>query len=283
MGIYERLINAISQFGVSLLGYLRKGEIGAAAKHVDARFLAALGLGILSGLVSMSLLINRLMAHPFSRSLTFAAFFGMIIACGVLVALRIRPASNLHLVQLIALGVFGALASGALTFLNSSTGEPPSLIFLFFCGALAICAMILPGISGAMILLLLGVYSHLTEIPHAILHGEQVGLSIANVAVFFAGCVVGLASFSRLLKWLLKHAHESTMAVLCGFMFGALPKLWPFQTDATPDVEKFKHKVFELNLQPELNFQFACVVAAAFLSLVFIFAVQLLNKPAKSQ
>lgn len=278
LGIYERLVNALSRFGLEFLGLLKRGKLSAAGRHVDARFLAALGTGIVGGLIVMSLLINRLMAFDFSRSLTFAAFFGMIIACGILVAMRIRPASATHFAALAALGIVGAAISAGLTLLNSTAGAAPSLWYLFFCGAIAICAMILPGISGAMMLLLLGVYSHLTDIPHAILHGEQVGLSLATVAVFLAGCVVGLTLFSRVLKWLLKHAHESTLAVLCGFMFGALPKLWPFQIDTTPEIEKFKHKVFVLDLQPAIDFRFACVVAVGVVAIAVIFAVQWLGK-----
>ena len=107
----------------------------------------------------------------------------------------------------------------------------PHLAFVFFCGAVAICAMILPGISGAMILLMLGVYIHLTEIPGNLLRGQDVVDGVVTVVVFATGCAIGLVTFSKVLHWLLERHHAVTMAVLCGFMFGSLRKLWPFQRD----------------------------------------------------
>lgn len=272
LGIYERLVTAISRFDLTLLSELRRGRFIAAGRHVDLRFLAALGCGVFSGLLVMLMVVNRLMNADFSRSLTFAAFSGMIIACGILVALRIKPKNAAHLATLIGLGIIGVAISAALCLLNSGAVEP-SLFYLFCCGAIAICAMILPGISGAMVLMLLGAYRHLADIPEGILAGENVGYSIVTVLVFGAGCVTGLAAFSRILKWLLKHAHESTMALLCGFMFGALIKLWPFQQDLTPEIEKFREKSFALVGNPPIDLKFGLVILVVALAMAGVFAI----------
>ena len=127
---------------------------------------------------------------------------------------------------------------------SAESAAEPSLPFLFACGATAICAMILPGISGAMVLLLCGVYAYLADIPHLLLHGEDIGKCLTTIAVFGAGCAIGLLSFARVLRWLLENQRSTTLALLAGVMVGALPQIWPFQVDLTPQIEKVKYKQF---------------------------------------
>jgi putative membrane protein len=133
--------------------------------------------------------------------------------------------------------------------------------------------MILPGISGAMILLVLGVYEHLTEIPRNFLAGKDIVDGLVTIAVFGTGCVISLVLFSKLLRWLLSRHHATTMSLLCGFMFGALRKLWPFQTDLNPEIEKFKEKAFAVFLPEQLDSQVLAVCVAAVLAAGFVFAV----------
>lgn len=247
LGIYERLVTAISHFDLELLGHLRKGDLVSAAKHVDLRFLLALGIGIGCGFLSMSIVMNRLLTNDVSRSLTLATFFGLIVGSAIIVGMMIRPEDGRKLVVCVVLGIAAAGGAFWLTTLTSVAHEP-SYAYVFLCGCIAICAMILPGISGAMILLLMGIYIHLTEIPRNLLHGEHVAQGITTSIVFVAGAAISLVLFSKLLRWLLQHHHELTMSVLCGFMVGALPKLWPFQADLTPEMHEFKHKQFEMVL-----------------------------------
>ena len=140
------------------------------------------------------------------------------------------------------------LLSAGLAFWITGLGHAsaePTLLYVFVCGVIAICAMILPGVSGAYLLLVLGLYPHLTGILERLRGGELTIADAATVFVFAAGCAVGITSFSKALRWLLAHRRNTTLAVLCGFMIGALQNIWPFQTDLTPQVLNLKHKHFE--------------------------------------
>jgi len=281
VGIYERLIAAISHFDLRLFKHLKHREFRKAAEHIDLRFLCSLGLGIGLGILAMVLVVGQLLMDDRTRPFTMAAFFGMILASGLLVARLIRPSDPAQRVKAVLLGVAGAAFAFGLTLLQSSSVEP-SLPYLFLCGAIGICAMILPGVSGAMMLLLLGVYTYLTHIPKMLIHGEEVSHCVVVIAVFGAGCATGLLSFSKLLRWLLKHRHGATMAALCGFMFGALPQLWPFQIDRTPGVEKLKEKDFDPYL-PGVNelmtLDTLAILATVLVSLVAVFLVERFSRP----
>ncbi len=244
LGIYERLVTSISHFDWLLLKLIRRRSWQRAVRYTNLPFLIPLGLGILIGFVIMTTLMNGLLSDAWTRSLTLAMFFGLIFASGIVVALMIDLTTRRDRIRSLILGILGGLFALWVAGLTGSNSTHPNLIYLFFCGAIAICAMILPGISGAMILLVLGVYMHLTEIPRNMLHGQDIGLGAVQVGVFACGCAVGLITFSKLLRWLLARYHGPTIAVLCGFMFGSLRKLWPFQEDLTPWIEKVKYKSF---------------------------------------
>jgi putative membrane protein len=178
-----------------------------------------------------------------TRSITLAAFSGMIVMSAVLLARNIRGWNGPSVCTAI-IGTLVALAM-ALADTPESASVEPSLGFIFVCGCIAICAMILPGISGAMILVLLGVYLHLSEIPHLLMEGQDIGHCLVTIAVFGTGCVVSVILFSKFLKWLLSRHNEATMAAMFGFMLGALPKIWPFQHDVRPEIVEFKLKQFQ--------------------------------------
>lgn len=240
LGVYQRLLNALSRFDKVLVGHVLKGEFRAAWHHVDAGFLGALGFGIAIGVKGLAGLMTYLLVEQ--TTLTFAAFFGLILASGLLVAKMARPGTPARAAWCVAIGI---MAAAFAVWLMSQGRIVPSdsLAYTFGCGAIAICAMILPGISGAYLLLILGKYEQVSEIIH-----RAPSLSLADfttLGVFVAGCLFGLLSFSRLLKWLLARYWSSTMAVLAGFMIGSLYRVWPFQVDTTPEVEEFKLKVFE--------------------------------------
>lgn len=252
LGIYERLVTAISHLDFTMLDHVRHRRLRKAVEHSDLQFLITLAVGVASGFLVMTMLMSRLLGSPDSRSMTFAAFFGLILGSAIMVSQMIRTTSRKQTVTCIVLGIVGAGFAFWLTTLNSSSQEP-SYGYIFLCASVAICAMILPGISGAMILLILGVYEHLAAIPHKLLHGEEVSQGIITIAVFMTGAGLSLILFSRLLRWLLSRFHSATMAVLCGFMVGALPKIWPFQRDVTPDQLDFKLKQFELMWPESFN------------------------------
>jgi len=284
LGIYERLVTAISHFDATFAARVRSRAWRSAAQHIELQFLVTLGFGIGCGVVAMTLLINRLLTSPDSRALTLAVFFGMILASALLIARTIRPTSTGHAIVCALLGLLGAAVAWWVSVLPQAAGSAgePSLLWYFVCGSIAICAMILPGISGAMILLVLGVYIHLTEIPHQLLAGEQLGHNLLVLIVFGSGCAISLVLFSKVLRWLLVNFHSPTMALLCGFMFGALRKLWPFQHDLTPEVEKYKYKVFEAVWPDTWNAQVVAVIAACAVAAVAVLVVDVVVRRSRT-
>ena len=260
LGIYERLVTSISRFDLKFMGLLRSRRWAAAASHVDLRFLIALGSGILLGIVTLGSLMNHLLTSE-TRSLTLATLFGAILATCWLVGRLVRLD---NWPDTIFCPVFG-LAAAMLTYWISSASSQsvvPSHAYLFVCGIIGICAMILPGISGALILLVLGVYVHLTDYLQALIHGTISADAIVTVLVFGSGCAIGLLSFSKLLRWLLAYHKSLTMTVMCGFMLGALKKIWPFQNDLTPQIHEVKQKQYEF-VWPDMfdSHVVACIIA----------------------
>lgn len=249
LGIYQRLVTSISHFDMSLLLLLRRKKWREAVEYIDLGFLVALGIGIGLGIFTAGRLVIDLLSQGEStREPTWAAFFGMILASTWLVSRYVEVDSRRQKVIAFALALAGAGAAYGLTTLQLGSAEPtPAYIFL--CGMLGICAMILPGISGAYILLILGVYVDLThlikKLPEDLLHGNLEPADIATVLLFASGCAVGLLAFSKVLRWLLTHYQPYTMAVMSGFMLGALRKVWPFQQDLTPEQAEFKLKQFK--------------------------------------
>ena len=275
LGIYERFVTAISHVDGSLLSLVREREWKKLVEHLDLRFLVALGSGIVSGVVATSLLIYQLLEVPAARAVTFGVFSGMILASAILVARLIRRATQLHATRCICVGIIGAaFAYWVSTLQPNDAASELSHFYTFVCGSIAICAMVLPGISGALLLLVLGIYGHLTEVPHNLLHGEHVTESIVTTIVFGAGCLISLILFSKVLRWLLSSHHATTMALLCGFMVGALRKLWPFQDDQTL-AKPFKEKVFEAYLPTTVSEAVAPIIAIL-LAAAFVFAVHYL-------
>lgn len=244
LGIYERLINAISNCNRTFVSLLLSRRWTAAAHHLDLRFVLALGIGIATGIGGLATLMKYLLTEH--RSLTFAAFSGMILASSWIVARRIRSFGPHHL-GLILLGALIALRLVSLTALQN---PPDSLWYLFFCGMIGITAMILPGISGAFILLLLGRYDYILACIRSTVHGDITLPTLMSLTVFAVGCITGLLSFSRILHWLLAEYEDATMAVLCGFMLGSLYKLWPFQRETSISATDLKHRTYA-NYLPE--------------------------------
>ncbi|TWT38766.1 DUF368 domain-containing protein [Blastopirellula retiformator] len=235
LGIYRRLVAAISHFDAQSVKLLFARKWRELARRTDLFFLIALGGGILFGLGTFILLIHELI-EPESpaRPYTYAVFFGAIVASSWLVMKLIDPPTKRSQAICWALGLLGAAIAFALTGpqVFPDVHEAPPLWFTFVCGMIAICAMILPGISGSYLLLILGMYHFLSGIPKALLKGEAVSADVVQFAVFAVGCVIGILSFSKVLRWLLHCYEPQTMALMCGFMIGALRALWPWRDEA---------------------------------------------------
>ena len=213
-GIYEELINTISGVNISLFRTLKNNGVTAFWKQCNGNFIIALLSGILISYVSFMRLAKYLIEHH--PILIWSFFFGLIVASIYFVGKQIK---RWNLAVLISL-VLGTYAAYYITNLPSmASNEHP--LFLFFAGALAICAMILPGISGSFILVVLGAYKTLSDALH--------DFDLKKVALFALGALVGLLSFSHILKWLFRHYHNITLALLTGFIFGSLNKIWPWK------------------------------------------------------
>lgn len=213
-GIYEELIDSIHRFDLHALKLLAKGQLKAVWQYVNGTFLLALLSGIALSLVSLAQGVLYMLAHY--PELLWAFFFGLILA-STWVIVRHIPQWDFSNMLLFALGTVIAYV---LTSLSPTQLEVTPLT-VFLSGAIAICAMILPGISGSFILLLLGMYANIL--------GAIKSLQFTTIGIFAAGCVVGLLSFSRLLNWLFTHHRVATLAMMSGFLLGSLNKVWPWK------------------------------------------------------
>jgi putative membrane protein len=213
-GIYEELINTISNINFSLIKTLKREGFSAFWKQCNGNFILSLLTGIIISYVSFMRLAKHLIEnHPI---LIWSFFFGLIVASIFLVGKQIK---TWNLTVLIGLAL-GTLAAYYITTIPSmGSNEHP--LFLFFAGALAICAMILPGISGSFILVILGAYKTLSDALH--------DFDFKKIAMFAFGALFGILSFSHVLKWLFKNYHNVTLALLTGFIFGSLNKIWPWK------------------------------------------------------
>ena len=241
LGIYHRLVTAISHFDGVLVAHVLRRQWLAAARRVDLAFLLTLGSGIALGIAALAKVMRHLLEHHHME--TMAVFFGLILGSTLLVVRRIRLPSATAAVGLLFAGIVAACFAWWVAGLEPGTEATNSMPYIFVCGMIAICAMILPGVSGAYLLLVFGLYYQVTDIIHRVTRLEATSGDWLTIVVFAGGCAVGLLLFSKLLRWLLANVEPWTMTVLCGLMIGFLRKVWPFQMDTTPDVA-FKHKVF---------------------------------------
>ena len=218
-GIYEELLSSISGINIANLKLLKKEGFKAAWKAINGNFLLALLSGIFISIVSLAQLISWLLENK--PILVWSFFFGLVLASILYVAKQLTKWNAVTIILLI----LGAIAAYIITTLQPAISESSSLLFFFFAGSLAICAMILPGISGSFILVLLGAYKPVLDA----IHNRDVKL----LGVMSFGAVVGLLSFSKVLRWLFDHHKNYTLAVLTGFILGSLNKIWPWKETLT--------------------------------------------------
>ncbi|UJF23901.1 DUF368 domain-containing protein [Suttonella sp. R2A3] len=218
-GIYQRLINALGRIGLHAWAVWRTQGFAALWRYVDGGFLLTLFAGIATSVVSLAGIIKYLLTH---QPVLIMAFFFGLVAASVWV---LRQDVSRWTPKLLTIAAIGAALAVSIALLPKMQGTP-SLWFLFFAGALAICAMILPGISGAFILLILGAYEPILTAVH-----ER---NLLLIAVVGAGAICGLLSFTHVLKWLFAHFYQPMIALLTGFVAGSLFLLWPWK-DAAGD------------------------------------------------
>ncbi|MDG1040921.1 MAG: DUF368 domain-containing protein [Polaribacter sp.] len=218
-GIYEELLTSISNVNFSLLKTLKSDGIKAAWKQVNGSFLLALFVGIFVSIVSLAKAIKWMLENE--PILLWSFFFGLVLASVIYIAKQITKWKVLTVILLIA----GAGLAYYITTLNPLVTENSSPLFLFLAATLAICAMILPGISGAFILVLLGAYKPVLAAVN--------NRDFTSIAIVGAGAIVGLLTFSRILKWLFTNFKNYTLAILTGFIIGSLNKIWPWKETLT--------------------------------------------------
>ena len=279
VGIYQRLITAISHFDIHLIKMVFTFQIRKALNYIDIKFLLPLICGIGTALVAVLSSMTYLLTEQ--RLYVLSVFFGLIAASCVLVIKRV----HLHKVGSWILFVLGAVFAFWLVGQPFMQGSQHAYSWLFVCGMIAICAMVLPGISGSYILLILGEYTFMSgkvkQIAMALLHGQIPATpDWLSVAIFLCGCVVGIIGFTKILKIMLAKFEQSTLAILCGFMVGSLRSLWPFQEKVTltPATETTKEIVRYINIAPA-DVQTALIAAAIALgSMIALLAIEYVAK-----
>jgi putative membrane protein len=217
-GIYENLIGALRSIDMGVLRKILALDIKGAVARIHLRFLLTLFSGIVVAILSLARLMNYLLHnHPVP---TWSLFFGLIAASTLVIG---KQVNNWWGKASISFAAGGLAATVIVNLIPIQT--PEDLWFIFFCGIVAICAMILPGISGAFILLILGKYEYVT----AALKNPFLPHNFAVIAVFCVGCLIGLIGFSRVLNYLLENFHNLTLAFLAGLIAGSLQKIWPWK------------------------------------------------------
>ena len=220
-GIYDQLIESINSINGTALKLFFSGKFKEFWKHINGSFLVSLFCGILVSVLSLAGLMQYLLEHHPIQ--TWAFFFGLIVASSIFI-LRGIQGWNMKSAMFPVLGV----VLGIVVCTLSPTQTPDALWFIFLSGAIAICAMILPGISGSFILLILGKYKYIMGAITGLTTGAAVGESLVIICVFAVGAVCGILAFSRLLHWLLARFNKETLMVLAGFIIGSLVKVWPW-------------------------------------------------------
>ena len=213
-GIYEELLDSIKSLDIEALKLFFTGKFRQFFEKINGKFLFSLIAGIGVAILTMARLMTYMLEnHPI---ITWSFFFGLIIASALMVAREV----NCWGVAPVITMLIGVVLSYWITVVSPAT-TPNDWWFIMLSGAIAICAMILPGISGAFILLLLGKYLFIME--------AVTELNIGVLVLFAIGAVVGIVSFSHVLSWLLNKWHDATVTMLMGFMIGSLNKVWPWK------------------------------------------------------
>lgn len=285
-GIYERLLNSINSFATAALPAWKEGGLAALWKAIDGNFLLFLVggmlVGILGGVFGMSYLLDH---HPLQ---VWGFFFGLILASVVYVAKQVQMWNVDAVVALLV----AMLLAYWVTIASPAEGSD-SYLYVFMCGLIAISALMLPGLSGSFMLLLLGMYQFILHdtLKEGILEQHDPS-ALITLGVFGLGCLIGVFTFAKLLSYLFARFRNTTLAVLTGFMFGSLNKVWPWQEVVATRVDsKGEEKVLFSNSVSPADFsqltdnffygndpQLFSVVAIMVLGFVSIFAIERMGR-----
>jgi putative membrane protein len=240
-GIYEELLGSISNVNLGLFKTLKNEGFKIAWKQLNGNFLLSLFIGIFISILSLAKAIKYLLENE--PILLWSFFFGLVLASIIYIAKQISKWNFI----LITIAVLGAFLAYYITTLNPLVSESSSSLYVFFAGAIAICAMILPGISGSFILVLLGAYKPVLDA----LNDKDFKI----IFTFIAGAILGLLTFSKVLKWLFANYKDYILAVLTGFIIGSLNKIWPWKETLTWRLNSHGIKV-PINQQSVTPFSF---------------------------
>ena len=268
-GIYEELIAALKSIDATMVKKVLDFNLKGALACVHIRFLLSLFVGIAIAIISLARLMNFLLNHY--PVFTWSLFFGLIAASILVVSRKVTSWSPRTGISL----VVGTVVAAFIVNLMPVT-TPEALWFILLCGIIAICAMILPGISGAFILLILGKYEFIT----ATLKNPFLSQNLVIIIVFCLGCMIGLLSFSRLLNYLLTNFYQVTMAFLTGLMVGSMPKIWPWkQILETRIVGEKAHVIWGGNILPEtINAEVLLAVVLAISGFIAVLIIERLAR-----
>ncbi len=263
-GIFEPLIHAIKSFDLLALKLLMSGKIKEAAAHVNLGFLIPVGIGMVVSILSLARLLEYL--FEYYSVFVWAFFFGLILASVYFVGKRIKKITA----PVLLLFAGGSALAAAIAFMEPAA-ENASIPYLLLCGAIAMCSMILPGLSGSYILLLMGNYQ--------LVMIEAVNdLNMTVLLPVAAGAGLGLLLFAHFLSWIFKRFHDQTVALLTGFIFGSLAVLWPWKeavTETFRDGDAIKEKVTGyLYSLPEFNLETGLAVSIMIIGILAIIAVE---------
>ncbi len=268
-GIYTDLIGALRSFDWTVVKKILALDFKGAMAQVHVRFLAVLFLGIVTAILSLVRLMNFLLHyHPVP---TWSLFFGLIVGSILIVGKQVTDWYGKAAICFIA-----GIISGSIIVNLIPINTPETLWFIFLCGIVAICAMILPGISGAFILLILGKYEFIT----GTLKNPFLASNMIVIIVFCFGCLLGLAGFSRVLNYLLSKFQNLTLAFLAGLITGSLQKIWPWkEVIATQIIRGKEHVIWGHPILPTaIDQEFFLAVIMAMLGFLAVLAIERMSR-----
>ena len=280
MGIYDTLLGSISAINTKAFQLLFHGKFKEFWKHINGSFLLSLVIGIGLSVLSLAKAMTYLLAHHPIQ--TWAFFFGLIVASSNFILRDIKGWNLKSCLTLVA-----GILLGVVICTLSPTQTPDALWFIFLCGAIAICAMILPGISGSFILLILGKYEFIMGTINELTAGVNVGHNLGVLAIFAIGAVIGIISFSKFLHWLMGRYHKQTLIVLAGFIIGSLVKVWPWSNTAaivqsqfplTAGLDGAALDTAVAGLAPQIDMQYGTAILFMLIGFFLVTGIELLGK-----
>jgi putative membrane protein len=272
-GIFEELVGSINSFDSTAIRMLFTGKLKEFWKQINGSFLMTVGCGILLSVITLAkLMLYLLNNHPIE---TWAFFFGLIVASSIFI---LRGVKGWDLLSVLFTN-FGIIL-GVTVCTLSPTETPNDLWFIFLSGAIAICAMILPGISGSFILLILGKYEYIMESISRLTAGDM-ATALPVIGVFGMGAATGIISFSKFLHWLLGKFHKQTLLVMAGFIIGSLVKVWPWSNMEAIKASQFPHipeKALVLIPAEQVDMHYVGAIIFAFIGFFLVSGVEIMGK-----